>query len=91
MITSSSWPISKVVVKTSFGDFQSPSKFSLKARATRAGVSFNPSRSGSSPSASKSSRTAAVARASSYGCCARPSSGPIETGVTSFTIDRHLS
>ena len=62
-ITSSSWPISKVVVKTSSGDCHRPSKFSFIALATRAGVSFRPSRSGSSPKARSSSRTAFSARA----------------------------
>src|SRR5690606_30315764 len=45
------------------GSLYRPANISRYARATRAGVSFRPSRSGSSPQASNSSRTAFSARA----------------------------
>src|SRR5581483_10767830 len=60
--TSSSWPRSKVVVRTSSGSCHCPARISWYARATRAGVSRRPSRSGSSPTASSSSRMASSAR-----------------------------
>ena len=71
--TISSWPRSKVVVRTSSGSWRRPANTSAYVRATRAGVSRRPSRSGSSPMAIEqlahraSARSRSIRRARSRG------------------------